>query len=137
MKVITIFFLAVIPFLAHAEHSLTVGLWTEHYSHDRPGYNENNKLASYTYKSGETVYSVASFKNSHFDQSYMVGVGEEWRLHKYLSLSASLGVIHGYYGHIPQTTGHILISPIFSAKIGYLRGTILGNAVNVGVVYGF
>lgn len=137
MKGLTLAMLLTVVSVAQADHSVTLGLWTDHFSHDKSYYNERNRLVNYNYHASGNVFSVASFENSHFSQSYMVGAGREWKPYAHLALSASIGVIHGYYGYLPQTTGHLMLAPIFSAQVGPLRATLLGNAVNFGVTYGF
>lgn len=120
------------------EHRVTIGLWTEHYIYDDPNYNENNELINYNYIDGNTVYSAATFKNSYFIRSYMVGVGKRYKITKDIEFTALLGAVKGYEDVLDKDYGgDLFYVPIFSLKTYFIQTTILAAAVNVGFVYEF
>jgi hypothetical protein len=122
---------------AYSEHSINLGFFTEHIKADDPRYNENNNLVQYMYTKGPALYTFATFKNSHFIDSHMIGAGHRWKLGKHVSLYAILGAVEGYQTVMETTTGDYIIIPILGVKVGLVRFTMLGSAVNAGLEYEF
>lgn len=120
-----------------AEQSVTVGLFTEHYHNDSDDYNENNKLVKYTYYFGSVTYTLATFENSHYIRSHMIGIGKRWKLSEDSEASITMGAIEGYQAILKTHVGDVIFIPIFSVKTGFIRTIILGPVVNIGVEYAF
>lgn len=123
------------------EVNLYVGLWTEHYVHDDPDYNEDNEIVQLTIKNQDDWFvSMATFSNSHYTDSKLLGVGREFTGEYIdgLKWGIMLAAVHGYEGEI-NTNVHngILFAPISYYKYKNLKLLIVGPVVNAGVEFKF
>lgn len=122
------------------ETRMYVGLWTEHYIHDDPDYNESNdifQLSAYT--EDNWFVTAATFSNSHYDDSKLVGVGREYHA-EYLdgfSWGIMLAAVHGYEGKIQTHYEGVLFAPISYYKYKNIKAIVVGPVVNVGVEFEF
>lgn len=118
------------------EYRLHLGLWTEHYYNDNPEYNESNDLVQITAIDTDGYFlTAATFNNSHFARSHVIGFGREFESEYIdgLAWGLSLAVVHGYEGY--QETHHegLIFAPVSYYKYKFFRVTIFGPAVNAGI----
>lgn len=123
------------------EASFYVGLWSEHYINDDAEYNEDNEILQLTLKTEDDWFvSMATFSNSHYIDSKLIGVGREFTGEYIdgLKWGIMLAAVHGYEGKI-KTNVHegILFAPISYYKYKNFKVIIVGPAVNAGVEFRF
>jgi len=117
----------------HAEIGINLGFFTEHLSRDKPEYNEDNELVQLTYADEDGYeYSIATFSNSHFVRSHLIGWGYRWG-----NFGLGLAAVHGYEGYITSHIGDIIFMPVMSYDAGPLKFNFVGNVVSVGVQHKF
>jgi hypothetical protein len=120
--------------------SMYVGMWTEHVLNDDPEYNETNDLVALTMFTPERHFAtVATFSNSHYDRSHIVGVGHEFTSDWVdgMKYGVMLAAVHGYEGRIKTHYEDIIFTPITYYQYANLRVTIFGPVVNAGAVFKF
>lgn len=118
--------------VTHADVYANVGFFTEHLSGDKPEYNEDNELIQLSYVEDGIEYSVATFSNSHYVRSHLVGVGKRWG-----SVGLGMTLVHGYEGYITSHVGNLIFMPVLSFDIDVLRVNFVGNVVNAGLLVKF
>tara|TARA_R110000751_G_C13705797_1_gene473880 strand:- start:73 stop:519 length:447 start_codon:yes stop_codon:yes gene_type:complete len=104
------------------EYRLNIGLFTEHYLGRSGELNEKNKLIQISAAKDGNVLSAASFVNSYFTQSYLVGAGRETRLTENLRIGGYVVAVKGYDGHIKTHYEGILLTPV--VKFDYYGFTL-------------
>lgn len=124
----------------HAEEYVTMGLYTTHltaetYEDSGTGadtpFNEDNRGLQYTRRVGRTVYTAATFVNSYYKRSAMVGYGFESPQGTGIFMAA----VYGYEGYSQEgsTFGKFMVLPIAYQRVGPLRISLIGTAVSVGL----
>ena len=114
MKLLIIL-LTVISFSSNAddvEYRLNIGLHTEHYLGRGGELNENNHLFQISAEKDKNVITAASFINSHFEQSYLVGYGYEETYFNKLYVSGYITAVHGYEGDLQTHFEGLLFAPV-------------------------
>lgn len=125
--------LLLLPAFTYADVEVNVGFFTEHLSGDKPEYNEDNELVQLSYVTDIGVeYSVATFSNSHYVRSHLVGIGKRWG-----DVSLGLTLVHGYEGHITSHVGNLIFMPVLALDLNVLKVNLIGNVVNVGMLFKF
>lgn len=117
-----------------------VGLWTEHYIHDDPDYNESNDIIQLSaYTEDNWFVTAATFSNSHYDQSHLVGVGREYQADflEDFSWGIMVAAVHGYEGEIKTHYKGLLFAPISYYKYKVIKALVVGPVVNIGVEFEF
>ena len=124
-----------VPLAAMAdEHTVNLGIFTEHYESDKAEYNENSRLVQYEYLAdSEYTFTAASFENSHYEQGYMVGVGKEWDD----TIGAYLAAVYGYEDHLETHYEGIIFVPVLYIDTWVFRHTVMGTAYNLGITVEF
>lgn len=93
------------------EYRLNIGLYTEHYLGRSSELNENNRLVQFTAAKDTHLVTAASFVNSHYKESYLLGYGREKQFSKNFRGGASISIIHGYEGEIMTHYEGLLFAP--------------------------
>lgn len=119
------------------EYRLNIGLYTEHYINDKAEFNEINRLVQFTRAKDEKMLTAATFINSHYERSYLVGAGIENDYSTNLRFGAYLAAVTGYAGHVTTHVGNILIAPIAYANFHGLSLNVMPAALNVGFEFDF
>ena len=94
------------------EYRFNIGFYTEHYLGRSGELNEKNELIQISAAKDGNVLTAASFVNSHFTQSYLVGAGRETRLTENLKIGGYVVAVKGYDGHINTHYKGILFTPV-------------------------
>tara|TARA_R110000772_G_C13310322_1_gene440429 strand:- start:28406 stop:28834 length:429 start_codon:yes stop_codon:yes gene_type:complete len=94
------------------EYRLNIGLFTEHYLGRGSELNEKNQLVQVSAEKNGNVGVLASFVNSHFTQSYLVGIGREVMLIDDLRIGGYAAVVKGYEGHLETHFKGLMAAPI-------------------------
>ncbi len=123
--------------MAHSEHYMGFGLFTEHFIDDSPNYNEDNELVYYQYLNGKNTAQVGTFVNSHFVRSYSISAGREYDLFWGSKFGVSAALIHGYKGFVKSNCGDFVCIPIVYVKTGIFTHTVLVTAYNLSVTVEF
>jgi len=117
-------------------YRLHVGLWSEHYYNDNPDYNEENDLVQLSINTHERYFiAAATFKNSHYARSHMLGIGREFESEYIADLKWGLylAAVHGYEGFQETHWEGVMFAPVSYYKYKYFKLTIFGPAVNAGI----
>lgn len=93
------------------EYRLNLGLYTSHYLGISDELNENNRLVQFTAAKNEHLVTVASFINSHYKESYLLGYGKEKQFTDNFRAGAYIAAIHGYEGEIKTHYEGLLFAP--------------------------
>ena len=116
--IFTVLFLCLLVFganLAKAEEPiefrLNIGLFTDHYLGDSDELNENNHLLQLTAAKDGKLITFASFLNSHFKESYLLGYGHEKQFTPNFRGGAYLAIVKGYGGEIKTHYEGYLFAP--------------------------
>jgi len=62
-------------------------------------YNANHNFIGLEYRAGKHGYAVASFRNSFYEQSYLIDYARYWKWSANVELSARIGAVTGYEHH--------------------------------------
>lgn len=121
---------------AEIDYKLAAGLWTEHYYHDKPDYNEKNEMIQLTAQRSDRYFlTAATFRNSHFVRSHMIGAGREFQSEYIddLKWGLYLASVHGYEGFQHTPVAGLLFAPVSYYKYKYFRITVFGPAINAAI----
>ena len=98
------------------EYRLNIGLFTEHYLGREGELNENNDLVQVSVVKDKNAVTAASFVNSHFQQSYLVGYGYEETYLNGLRVGGYISAVHGYEGYLETHFEGLLFAPVAVAS---------------------
>ena len=79
-------------------------------------YNRNHNFIGLEYRSGKHGYALSSFKNSYYNQAYLVDYARYWKYSTNIELSARVGLTYGY-GDYYEYCGKLC--PMASVGIAY------------------
>lgn len=130
----TLFFLSSESNAEKGDVHLNIGLYTEHVYQDRPYYNEDNRLIQLSYEGKHAIYTGATFINSYYARSYLVGIGKKFNIEAIdTEVYTALGAVRGYEGFIPTQVDGLIFGPLVAVKHGLIKVSFLGEAMNVGI----
>ena len=119
------------------EFRLNIGFYTEHYFNYSDDLNENNNLLQLTYAKGGKLITVAKFDNSHDVESYLLGVGYEFKASENFTYGAYLAGIKGYEGHIKTHYEGIIFGPVLFAEYLGIKANVLPTVYSLGYEFTF
>lgn len=119
------------------EYRLNVGLFTDHYINDRAEYNEENNLIQLTGVHEDRLLTVATFNNSHFVRSYLLGYGRERRYNSNFRYGGYITVIKGYEGRVTTHYKGLLFTPTAYANYRGFTINVMPAAYSIGIEIDF
>lgn len=119
------------------EYRLNVGLFTDHYINDSDEYNEDNQLLQLSAVKGGRILTAATFVNSHYSRSYLVGYGMEREYNENLRYGGYLAVIKGYEGHIKTHYEGLMVAPIGFINYRGITLHVIPAAYSIGIEFDF
>lgn len=119
------------------EYRLNIGLFTDHYINDSDEYNEDNQLLQLSAVKGGRILTAATFVNSHYVRSYLVGYGTEWEYNENLRYGGYLAVIKGYEGHIKTHYEGLMVAPIGFINYRGITLHVIPAAYSIGFEFEF
>ena len=114
------------------EYRLNIGLFTDHYINDSDEYNEDNQLLQLSAVKGGRILTAATFVNSHYVRSYLVGVGMEHEYNDNLRYGGYLALIKGYDGKVETHYKGLLLSPIGYVNYRGVTINVIPAAYSIG-----
>lgn len=123
--------------LLAGEARITFGLYTEHYISDRPDYNEDNRLVQVDIVGERYFATLASFENSHYVQSYLIGMGAVCECGTDGEMGFGVAAVYGYQDELKTHVGDIIFAPVAHFKYDlseswFLKINILPAVYNAG-----
>lgn len=127
---------------AHAEHSITIGLWTDHLGEPKGDLNEKNDLVVYTNygeyelcdcSSSRFFWQAGRFINSHYKQTQFVSAGKEYRWTDNASGGVMIAAIRGYEGYLDTHFEGVIFAPASYFKYDLIRVSSIAHVINVGI----
>ena len=119
------------------EYRLNIGLFTDHYINDSDEYNEDNQLLQLSAVKGGRILTAATFVNSHYVRSYLVGAGMEWEYDEHLRYGGYLALIKGYEGHIKTHYEGLMVAPIGFINYRGITINVIPAAYSIGFEFDF
>ena len=114
------------------EYRLNVGLFTDHYYEDSYEYNETSNLLQVSAVEGGRILTAATFVNSHYIRSYLVGYGREYTYSDNLRYGGYVAAIQGYEGEITTHYESLIFVPIAYANYRGLTINVIPAAYSIG-----
>lgn len=117
-------------------YRLHVGVWSEHYYNDNPDYNEKNDIVQLSVHTHKRFFlTAATFNNSHYARTHLLGIGREFESEYIddLKWGLYLAAVHGYEGFQNTHWQGVIFAPVSYYKYKFVRVTIFGPAVSVGL----
>lgn len=124
------------------EARLTVGMYTEHYTSNNPEHNEDNNLIQLTIVGDRYFATLASFENSHYVQSYLVGTGLVCECGTGNELGFGVAAVYGYQDELKTHLGDLIFAPVAHYRHDlsdnwFVKINILPAVYNAGGGYTF
>ena len=103
---------------------ITYFLKSQHFAekmNDGNDFNANHNFIGVEYRDGKNGYSVSSFTNSYYKQSYLIDYARYWQPMDNIEASVRIGVASGYDGDFECTSSgtNVKICPVVSVVVAY------------------
>lgn len=138
MKTLILFIcLSACTAMAHSEHYVGFGLFSEHFIDDSPEYNEDNKLVYYQYLDGKNTAQFSTFSNSYHIRSYALSAGREYDFFLDTKVGILASAVYGYQTVLKTNCGDFVCIPIVYLKTGMFTHTVMATAYNLSFTVEF